>query len=57
MKLILVIFLVYFIAGIYSQEGEAANNDINVDANSNSTEDVKTKVNVTKTARNYSNST
>jgi hypothetical protein len=56
MKLILVIFLVYFIVGIYSQEESAA--DVQAESNINAEEvknDTKGKVNSTRTTRNYSN--
>jgi hypothetical protein len=61
MKLILVIFLIYIIVGIYSQTDEAANNDIQADSNTNSTVNKEVnkqeanKTNSSKTPRNYSN--
>jgi hypothetical protein len=55
MKLILVIFLVYIIVGIYSQTDKATNSDLPVDKNANDLSKNDTKVN--RTARNYSNHT
>jgi hypothetical protein len=55
MKLILVIFLVCFIVGIYSQEESAG--DVQVESNVNSEEiknETKARANKTRTARNNS---